>query len=69
MMKYSWLIPVARLDAEVVPLIAATLEADAGHGGEGVEATLDDLQLAGGCQSTQINTHISVITINSNQLN
>ena len=51
-----WFIPITRLNAEVVPLVGAALEADAGHGGEGVKTTLNDRQLAGSCRSSKKNT-------------
>ena len=42
-------LPVEGLDAEVVPLVAAPDKVDAGEAREGLQATVDDGQLAGGC--------------------
>lgn len=41
-------IPTARFNADIVSLIAAGEEADAGAVRERVQTTLDDLQLTGG---------------------
>lgn len=38
-------VPIQRLDVEVVPLVGARKEANAGGVGEGVDTTFDDLQL------------------------
>ena len=42
--------PAEGLDAEVIPLVAALDEADAGEAREGLQAAVDDGELAGGCR-------------------
>ena len=42
--------PAEGLDAEVIPLVAALDEADAGEAREGLQAAVDDGPLAGGCR-------------------